>query len=201
MAFVKVRTGTFRYYEYLGYRLPPEAFAYRQIMSPSRGANSKGELRKDGVRRYLPAPYLLEVKDEDVLNTKVLLTFKCSLCPNESVGRYGSFHGLNSFDCQQCRVGKSFKGGKHKYWLDRFILNDPDAKCDISGVTDKRMLELHHLLSVQSGGKDEPSNYVVLCANYHRAFHRSMGGHVHPCVPEDYYKFKAVELGKTALAA
>jgi hypothetical protein len=93
-----------------------------------------------------------------------------------------------------CQAKKGFKGGCQDYWVDKLIINNPDAKCDISGETDKRFLELHHLLSRASGGKNEESNFVVLSANYHRAFHRWVGGTNVPCTPEQYYEFKELEL-------
>jgi hypothetical protein len=84
----------------------------------------------------------------------------------------------------------------HDYWLKRLIHENPEARCDVSGEKDKRFLVLHHLLSRRDGGLNEETNYVVLTANWHMAFHGSLlGGSRGGCDPEDYYEFKK-EQGK-----
>ena len=80
-----------------------------------------------------------------------------------------------SESCRSCAAKKGFKGGCHSYWVAKLITNNLNAKCDISGETDKRFLVLHHLLSRKKGGKNTKNNYVVLSANYHTAFHNILG--------------------------
>lgn len=92
-------------------------------------------------------------------------------------------------------IVEGFKGGCHSYWVNALITNNPDAKCDISGETDKRFLVLHHLYSRDNKKEVNKDAYVVLSANYHMAFHVWNGGTNVSCTPEKYYEFKRQELG------
>ena len=50
------------------------------------------------------------------------------------------------------------------------------------------------MLSRSIGGQNEESNYVILSANYHTAFHNWLGGTAVPSKPEDYLMFKRREI-------
>lgn len=197
MITVLVKPYTVKWYEMLGYVIPEEAFETKQMYGYGQ-TSRRTRTAKNGVRKYLRAPYPLSVLPEHVLDTKSKnnLKFTCPSCAAQVCGPWREFHANMTMNCKSCREVASWRGGKHRYWAKQLIDLTENSKCDISGETDKRFLELHHLLSKSNGGKDEPSNYLVLSCNYHRAFHLGMGGMNVPCTPEDYAKFKKQELEK-----
>lgn len=158
-------------------------------------ANKDGRRVKNGIKMRPINGQKLRVKIEDLMpSSNVVLNFTCAACGGIFTTTYGASQKKVSKNCKSCQAKKGFKGGCHSYWVDRLIASADSPRCDISGESDKRFLELHHLLSRSIGGANAEENYVVLCANYHRAFHNWMGGSNVPTRPEDYYRFKALEL-------
>ncbi len=126
-----------------------------------------------------------------------IVNYTCIVCGLNCTTTWQAFQKKHTPDkCRECKK-KEIKGtGCYTYWVDQLITKNEFAECDISGERDKRFLILHHLLSRKYCGKDEKSNYVVLSANYHLAFHNWNGGMSVPCTPDQYYKFKAQEMIK-----
>lgn len=176
-----------RWYEQKGYIIPKRKVQLYYI-------NKYGVRKKNGVA--------LRVKK----GTKILIDISdlapCSnagvpvICPNcgkHFKVRWRTYSDRKSDKCNDC-VKRTVIVGCHSYWVSKLITNNLDAKCDISKENDKRFLVLHHLRSRNKGGKNEKSNYVILSANYHMAFHNSLGGTSKGCTPKQYYKFKNKEL-------
>lgn len=186
MVEVNLTGNTLSWYKSKGYTLP--------IREVQCWATKNGEKVKNGTKKRVAVGSKLLVRVEDLPpGSNTVLKLVCKTCGKNYTCRYSVFALKQSENCVSCQAKKGFKGGCQDYWVDKLITNNPDAKCDISGETDKRFLELHHLLSRSAGGKNEESNFVILSANYHRAFHRWVGGTNIPCYPEQYYKFKKLE--------
>ena len=182
------------WYKEKGYNLP--------IRKVQCWATINGKKIKNGIKERVPVNSKLLVKIEDLPpSSNVILNLVCETCSKKYTTTYKAFSIKKSGNCVSCQAKKGFKGGCQDYWVDKLIINNPEAKCDISGEKDKRFLELHHLLSKSAGGKNEESNFVVLSANYHRAFHKWVGGTNIPCYPEQYYEFKDQELSQTDMLA
>lgn len=47
-------------------------------------------------------------------------------------------------------------------------------ECAICGLKDKNVMELHHIIPLGIGGKNDINNLVCLCANCHRRVHSPM---------------------------
>lgn len=157
-------------------------------------ANRDGVRVKNGTRYRVERGARITVRVEDLMPaSNIVLAFICKTCGNEFTTTWGAHQKKVSENCKFCQAKNGFKGGCHSYWVDRLIASAESPRCDISGESDKRFLELHHLLSRSMGGKNAEENYVVLSANYHRAFHNWMGGSNVPTTPEDYARFKAEE--------
>lgn len=179
-----------RWYQEKGYAIPT-------VQIQLWAKNKNGERVKNGMEIRTARGTKLVVRREDLppLSNKVLV-FLCESCGNEYTTTWGAYQGKKSRDCKACVLAKVKTTGCHSYWVDRLIASNHNAKCDISGEADKRFLILHHLLSRKGGGKNEASNYVILTANYHLAFHNWNGGMNVPSTPEQYRKFKKLELCK-----
>lgn len=179
-----------RWYQDKGYEIPT-------VLVQLWAKNKNGERVKNGVEARVARGTKLVVKRSDLppMSNKKLV-FRCASCGNEYTTTWGAYRDKKSRDCKACVLARVKTTGCHSYWVDRLIVNDPRAKCDISGETDKRFLVLHHLLSRKSGGKNEASNYVILSANYHLAFHNWNGGMNVPSTLEQYNEFKRLELCK-----
>jgi len=102
---------------------------------------------------------------------------------------YLTIEGLNDLEKQN-----PFKGRENGFYRKILIKNNPNAKCDISGETDKRFLVLHHLHNRSDGGENTEDNYVILTNNYHLAFHSWNKGYANNCTRETYEIFKKEEL-------
>lgn len=186
---VEIVGSTARWYREKGYNIP--------MQEVQLWATYNGKKIKNGIKKRVIKGTKIFVKPEDLSpSSNEKLFFICETCGIEFTTTWGAHGNKQSNNCRSCQAKKGFKGGCQDYWVDYFIINNPNAACDISGETDKRFLELHHLLSRSVGGKNELNNYVVLSANYHRAFHKSLGGTSVPCYPEQYYEFKRLELGE-----
>lgn len=184
---VTVNNSTIRWYKEKGYEIPTKAVQtwYK---------NKNGKRMKNGIRHRVVHGTKIFVKPEDLppkSNQRVFLI--CEECQKEYSTIWQHYALKKTDNCTDC-VKKGIKGnGSHSYWVRQLITENPNAKCDLSGETDKRFLVLHHLLSRKNGGINHPSNYVVLSANYHLAFHSCHGGTSAPCTPEQYYEFKRLE--------
>lgn len=157
--------------------------------------NKNGDTVKNGTKSRPIIGAKLTVKISDLMpGSNVDIIFICDTCRKEYSTTWQSYNMKSTNNCRDCQSKiQFFKGGHHEWWVKKLITNNPDAKCNISGETDKRFLVLHHLLNRSSGGASKEFNYVILSANYHMAFHRSMGGLHIPCSQEDYIKFKLQE--------
>lgn len=186
---VEVVNTTIRWFINRGYSIPLEKV---QLWATNKGKKIKNGVENRVVRG---TKIIVAVKDLPPSSNQVII-FICQTCKNEFTTTWSAYRQKQSDNCKSCQAKRGFKGGCQEYWVDLLIVNNEEAKCDISGESDKRFLELHHLLSRSKGGKNEESNYVVLSANYHRAFHRWNGGTNIPCTPKQYYKFKEEEFRK-----
>lgn len=186
---VSVTGGTLRWYRDRGYQIPTHIRQLYAIVNGVKKKNGKMISVKEGTKIF--------VKPEDLppsSNKKVELT--CPRCGSSFTTTYGAYRKKINNLCGPC-VKRKIKGnGSHSYWVKKLITLNPDAKCDISGETDKRFLVLHHLNSVSSGGINSPDNYVILSANYHLAFHVWAGGMDKLCTKAQYLEFKANEIEK-----
>ncbi len=102
---------------------------------------------------------------------------------------YLTIEGINDKNSQS-----PFEYRKHDFWKKKLLKDNLEAKCDISGETDKRFLVLHHLHNKADGGLNNETNYVILSNNYHLAFHSWNGGYRTKCTKEYYELFKKEEL-------
>ena len=177
-----------RWYIDKGYEVPTYI---RQLY----GTNKQGIKYKNGVKTSVKRGTRILVKTEDIPpGSQTRIYFTCVDCGDDSSSPYSIYSKKKTDKCMECaKLGPRGDGSK-TYWKKRLIWDNPDAKCDMSGETDKRFLVLHHLLCRKAGGKNELDNYVILSANYHMAFHNSMGGSAAPCTKEDYINFKNKEL-------
>lgn len=161
-------------------------------------ATIKGERVKNGKKFRVARGTKLTVKLKDLPpSSNTILSFICNECLHPFSTTYKAYRAKHLSDrCTSCAKKVIKDKGSNKYWKKLLIKNNPDAKCDISGETDKRFLILHHLLSVSNGGHNGKDNYVILSSNYHQAFHNHwMPSSATPCTPEDYYNFKQKETG------
>jgi len=134
----------------------------------------------------------LEVKTEDIYPGSLQrIPLICEQCGEVYTLRWREYLAKLSNICSACRLHPD-NCHSHEYWIRRLVSEAEAPECDICGETDKRFLVLHHLLARSNGGANEAKNYVVLSANYHEAFHRSIGTKSR-ATPEDYAAFKAKE--------
>lgn len=153
-----------------------------------------GKRVKNGVKICVASDTKLRVKRADLPpSSNRRMKFICNNCGKNYQTTWGKYRTRKFPDCGKCEKSKLKTTGCHSYWIKKLITDNPEAKCDISGERDKRFLVLHHLLSRKNGGKNEESNYVILSANYHLAFHSCHGGMAAKCAPEQYIKFKQLE--------
>ena len=185
---ITVNNSQLRWYLERGYEIPT-------VLVQLWAKNANGERIKNGVERRVARGTRIVVKHSDLppMSNKRLV-FTCESCGNEYTTTWGAYRDKKSRSCKSCVLANVKTTGCHSYWVYRLITNNPYAKCDISGETDKRFLVLHHLLSRRNGGKDEEENYVILSANYHLAFHNWNGGMNVPSTPDQYREFKKSEL-------
>ena len=187
---ITVNSTTMKWYKEKGYDIPTEKV---QLYCK----NKKGNTIKNGVEYRVKVGTKIIVKVEDLPpNSNEDITVVCEKCGKEYTTRYSFYKKKKTNMCSECQKKTVKRDGCHSFWVDKLITNNPEAKCDISGETDKRFLVLHHLLSRKRGGKNEAENYVILSANYHMAFHNEIGGTQYGCTPEQYYAFKEKELSK-----
>ena len=184
---ISLNTNQYKWYKQKGYDLPAT-----KVQLWCR--NKKGQRTKNGVEYRIAKNTRIVVRREDLppMSNKQLL-FKCSTCGKSYTTSWVAFNKKKSLDCKACTLAKVKTTGCHTYWVNKLITNNDNARCDISEEKDKRFLVLHHLLSKKLGGKNEESNYIILSANYHQAFHIWNGGTNISCTPEKYHKFKELE--------
>lgn len=184
---VPVNSSTMRWYRSKGYEIPTR----RVQLYLTRN----GKRTKHGTEERVARGTKIFVRPEDVQpSSNIDIPFICATCGKECKTQWKAYLKKRSDNCVSCQAKKGFRGGCHDYWVQKLITNNEDAHCDISGERDKRFLILHHKLSRSLGGKSEEANYVILSANYHLAFHVWVGGMNLPCRPEDYERFKSLEL-------
>jgi hypothetical protein len=187
---VEVVNNTIQWYKKKGYNIPTKKV---QLW-----ANYKGKRIKNGVEERVQRGTTIQVKPKDLFpRSNKYIGFICNKCGQKSSTSWQAYQNKNDKNrCHMCEK-KQLKGtGSHHYWVEQLISKNVEAKCDISGETDKRFLVLHHLRNRKNGGINDPSNYVILSANYHLAFHNWNGGMSVNCTSENYYEFKELELGK-----
>jgi hypothetical protein len=138
---------------------------------------------------------IIKVKTKDLhVGSLQRVDLYCDTCHQVYSLRFRDYMAKQSNTCQSC-IRQPENCVSHEYWLKRLIINSDTAVCDISGETDKRFLVLHHLWSRSTGGLNEEENYVVLTANFHKAFHSSLeNGGRSGCTPTQYKEFKQKEL-------
>lgn len=174
-----------KWYERKGYHVPTHIAQLWTIKN--------GKRVKNGTERRVANGTKIKVTVSDLPpKSNSLVRYVCDTCKKEVTLRWQDYRKKMSKSCKICAAKKGFKGGCQAYWAERLLTENPNAKCDISGETDKRFLELHHLLSKKLDGKDEEKNYVILSANYHTAFHRWVGTQK-ATTPEQYQEFKRLQ--------
>lgn len=185
---VTVNNSTIKWYKEKGYEIPLHKVQLYYT-------NKKGEKKKNGIEYRVKKGTKITVKVSDLPpKSNEMITLICEECGKEYTTRYSFYKTKKTNKCSECQKRILKQEGCHTYWVNKLITNNPNAKCDISGETDKRFLVLHHLLSKNKGGKNTEENYVILTANYHMAFHNELGGTQYGCTPEQYYNFKNKEL-------
>lgn len=190
---ITMNNSEIQWFKNKGYEIPTEIV---QLFCK----NKQGKQIKNGVAEKIRVGTKLVVDIDDLppsSNRKI--DWKCSNCGEQQNTSYYAYLGKKTDLCRRCFNTTQRKLDSHDYWVGQLIRDDLNAKCHISGETDKRFLVLHHLLSKSNGGKNEESNYVVLTANWHTAFHRWMGGFNIPCCPDDFKRF-IKELGWCGIA-
>lgn len=186
---VSVSNSTDKWYRSKGYEIPS-----RRVQLY---CNINGKRYKNGTKRRVKRGTTIRVNVKDLLpHSNKIIYFICDTCGGDFTTTWQAHRDKISNNCKSCQAKKGFKGGCQDYWVDTLIINNPNAKCDISREKDKRFLELHHLLCKKLGGKNEKKNYIVLSANYHRAFHKWCGGTNVVCTPKQYYEFRKKELAR-----
>lgn len=185
---ITINNSTLRWYIEKGYDIPTEIVQLYCL-------NKNGKKIKNGIDRRVKLGTKIIVNVNDLSpKSNEIITFICEDCGNEFTTTWQAYKIKHTNKCRVCQCKTIKNTGSHSYWVNQLIVNNPNAKCDISGETDKRFLILHHLLSRNNGGLDKKSNYVILSANYHLAFHCWNGGTNIPCTPEQYYEFKRKEV-------
>ena len=187
---IELSNSTIRWYRDKGYDIPTHKV---QLWF-----NKNGKKEKHGTKERIKKGTKIIVKINDLQpESNQRINLFCSNCNEKFSTQFKIYRKRKSDLCKDC-AKKRIKGdGSHGYWVNKLITLNPDAKCDISGETDKRFLALHHLDSRKNGGKNTKDNYIILTHNYHFAFHNSLGGTNIPCTKQDYYRFKEKELFKT----
>lgn len=189
---VTINSTTIKWYEEKGYDIPKRT---RQLYCTTNGVK-----HKNGIKTSYATGEKFKVKVEDLPpKSNIEVQYKCDECGKIFNIKWRVYQEKKTDYCVKCyNHVHNFKEGTDNYWYNKLIKNNPNAKCDISGETDKRFLCLHHLLSRNNGGRNAKDNYVILSHNYHMAFHHSfMGNTSIKCTPEDYYRFKKQEINKT----
>ena len=186
---VEVTNNTIKWYESKGYEIPKEEVQLYCYNKLGKKVKNGKDLR---VRNWTKIK--VNVKDLPPKSNHQV-TLVCEECGKEYTTTFQFYSKKKTDKCTECEKKTPRPNGKsHQYWIRRLITDNPEAKCDISGETDKRFLVLHHLTSKSDGGKNTRKNYVILSANYHMAFHNSIGGTTAGCTPEQYLEFKENEL-------
>jgi len=145
---------------------------------------------KNGIDYRIKAGTKLFVRVDDLPpSSNRQVEWTCECCGIEQSTTYYAFLRKKSRLCRVCFNTTQRNLDSHEYWVQQLIEKNPEAKCAISGESDKRFLVLHHLTSRSKGGKNCKENYVILTANWHLAFHRWMGGTNKPCTPEHFVAF------------
>ena len=60
-----------------------------------------------------------------------------------------------------------------RYTINR-IIDRLGAECAICGNNDEVVIELHHIIPLAIGGKNDINNFVCLCANHHKKVHSKL---------------------------
>lgn len=105
----------------------------------------------------------------------------CPTCAKKENGKLNSRFSKDVTDTTELSISQ---------WKKIVLTDNPDAKCDITGETDKRFLIVHHLVPRNMGGLNTKENAVILSAQYHQAFHSQYG---HNVGIKEYEEFKHAE--------
>ena len=176
-----------------GYIIEPSKTQVYQINPATGNAN------KDGCRISVPRGSILAVRVEDLPRTSgVKVQYKCSVCGCIITTTYKRFLDKMSDACPSCHAkimnAERIPERSQNYYLKTLIADNPNAKCEITGESDKRFLDLHHKLSRSNGGMNHPDNYAIVSTQYHHIFHREMGGNNKLCTPQQWEEFKQKEI-------
>ncbi|MEN6455487.1 MAG: hypothetical protein ABFD10_14620 [Prolixibacteraceae bacterium] len=191
---VTINNRLVKWYRSKGYDIPTREVQLYYFKDGKRYKNGKEKRIARGTKILVARKDLMPCSNE-------IIYFKCETCGKPFTTTWQAHRKKISNNCKSCQAKKGFKGGCHSYWVNVLITNNPDARCDISGETDKRFLVLHHLYSKDNKTELSKDAYVILSANYHMAFHVWNGGTNVSCTPEKYLEFKQQELGQTDLLA
>lgn len=188
---IKLSGSTFRWYKDKGYDIPTHVVQLWATVNGKKIKNGISERIKNGTE--------IEVLIDDLPpKSNVNVQLICPRCNKDYKTTFGAYKLKESNLCSTCVKKKIIGDGSHSYWVKTLIIENDNARCDISSESDKRFLVLHHLDSRSNGGRNIKENYVILSANYHMAFHNWNGGTNISCKKEDYIKFKEEEMKKTS---
>lgn len=184
---IRVNNQTLRWYREKGYKIPTHTV---QLW-----ANVDGKRVKNGKETRVASGTEIDVFVRDLPpSSNVNIDLVCSDCSRAYTTTFGAYKRKHTDKCKACQKKETKNGGCHSYWVNKLITNNEHAKCDISGERDKRFLVLHHLNGRGERGENSEENYVILSANYHMAFHVSVGGTNVKCTKEQYEEFKRKEI-------
>lgn len=181
-------------WEKLGYVIPKEKY--------DRGRNNAGKTLGFRYRFVLGSEIEVNISDLSP-SSHARVTYKCVKCNSHNTTEYIQYLKRTTDLCPTCnkshmgransvltRDRKENNSYGKEYWKKKLIHENPNAKCDITGETDKRFLIVHHLIPRNLGGQEIEENVVVITSNMHQAFHSQYG---HNVGIKEYEEFKHAE--------
>lgn len=94
----------------------------------------------------------------------------CKHCGRE----YESNSNNSKFCSKSCKMKNYRATSKHIEGKERDLMNSiREQPCSICGWKES-IRDVHHILPVSKGGKNEESNLVSLCPNHHRMVHNNL---------------------------
>lgn len=177
-----------KHYEDLGYPIPWTKKQRYEI-------RHNGKIWKAGTYKTTGKMKLLVKVDDLPKCSHYPVIYQCDKCGEKHTVGYNNYIRCKKETdlCVKCTRTKDFANA-HETWVRKLIINNPDAKCDICGETDKRFLVLHHIDGRVNNKSNERDGYVILSANYHVAFHKFLGSTRVRSTKEKYKEFKQQEL-------
>lgn len=186
---VSLNNFTIGWYRKKGYKIPTK------IVQNYWNDKKSGKRYKHGKKERIITGAKIWVKVKDLTpGSSQKIKLICSGCFKDYYVQWKNVHIKKTDKCLRCAASTLKTKGHRGWWIRKLIIDDINAKCDISGETDKRFLVLHHLTNTRNGGLNDKDNFVILSANYHHAFHQWNGGTTVDCTPELYFRFKEIEL-------